>query len=128
MIECYKSKTCVNYEKECHKCMALSDLTNNYPLYETESKCDIHKIIDDAMKKRDRYVHIFITGSSMSITVNPQDDDGMKWIVTGPNKPYGRTKCKCSRCGGESVTTDLYCKHCGEMRTGIIREKKNDNT
>lgn len=90
---------------------------------------DICKIIDDAMEKRDRTVHIFITDTSVSINISPNTDDGMKWIETG----IMTYTYKCSKCGLYSGHPDLYCKHCGEQRTGIIyaddytkKEKEND--
>lgn len=129
MIVCGKKDTCANFEKKCHECAALCDLTNHYPLYkektEFDNARDIYKIIDDAMEKRDRFVSILITKSSTHVNVYPNTDDGMKWIVSKPSRRYERTICKCSKCGGTSESTDLYCRHCGEMRTGII-EVNND--
>lgn len=84
------------------------NLTNN----------DIHKIIDDAMEKRDRTVSIFIMNESVSVNVKPVgEDDGMKWIEIHKDL----AAYKCSECGGHSECADLYCRHCGAQRTGIIR-------
>lgn len=84
----------------------------------TEITCeDIHKIIDDAMKNRNRCVHIMITGEYTSISVNPIDNVGMRWIMDSKLGHY-----TCSKCGGHSNCADLYCSECGEQRTGIIKE------
>lgn len=84
--------------------MSELSLTNN----------DLHKIIDDAMERGDRQVHIYIMKDNVSISVRPaSEDDGMKWRQVGGGYI-------CSDCGGASTTADLYCKHCGAQRTGII--------
>lgn len=107
----------------------MVDITNN----------DIHKIIDDAMKKRDRYVHILITDSSTSVSVSPYDDDGMKWIELSSNGGhYFCRRFRCSKCGAVENNPSVYCPNCGEQRTGIIewedctiektKETADDNT
>lgn len=71
---------------------------------------DIHKIIDDAIEKKDRSVTIFITGENMSICVNPLDEPA-RWIKTA-----GATGLisKCSNCGTRHSIESQYCPDCGE--------------
>lgn len=103
---------------DCEKCwnreisgseeqISIEKLTNS----------DIHKIIDDAMKNKDRSVHILISSTYTSISVNPSDNDGMKWKRSSDGITY-----TCSMCGGTSLDPDMYCKWCGEQRTGIVNE------
>lgn len=74
-----------------------------------ESGVDINKIIDDAMEKRDRYVHIFISGVGTSIYVRPDDNELMRWK---PN-PYDN-KPLCGNCGRASDQAYPHCPWCGE--------------
>ena len=49
--------------------------------YNVNSLVDIHKIIDDAMEKKDRYVTIFINGDrKASVYIKPLEDDDPRWI------------------------------------------------
>lgn len=79
---------------------------------------NLHKIIDDAMERGDRQVHISITKYGTSVYVSPAgENDGMKWIEQHKDIAAYR----CSDCGGFSNSADTYCKHCGAQRTGIRR-------
>ena len=103
--------------------MSELSLTNN----------DLHKIIDDAMERGDRQVHISITKYGTSVYVSPAgENDGMKWIEqkvidAGYYDPF--TFC-CSVCGYKIHNeTPHYCPDCGAERTGVIlveKEKKDD--
>lgn len=129
-VVCNRSDKCVNFNKHCDRCYALSDFTNTHPLYKEAVKndnVDIHLLIDDAMEKKDRTVSIFITKNSTTINVYPNTDDGMKWIehIRYVNKNK-KIEFECSKCGAFVVHPDLYCSHCGEMRTGIIEDKEID--
>ena len=109
---------CSAVDYDCERCwnreisgseeqISIEKLTNS----------DIHKIIDDAMKNRDRSVHILIAPTYTSISVSPSCDDGMKWKRSSDGTTY-----TCSMCGGTSPSPDMYCKCCGEQRTGIVNE------
>lgn len=83
---------------------------------------NIHKIIDDAMEKRDRTVSIFISAENNAVSVNvyPVDHDKCQWIETDDGMI-------CSNCGNRESTWDhpTYCSKCGELMHGI-RKKKHD--
>lgn len=103
--------------------MSELSLTNN----------DIHKIIDDAMERGDRSVHVLIHSAGMSINVSPSSqNDGMKWIEEQVIDPgyYDPHTFHCSECGYVIHNmTPHYCPDCGAERTGIIfveKEKEND--
>lgn len=79
------------------------------------SNNDIHKIIDDAMEKRDRTVHILIHSVGISINVSPSNEnDGMKW------RQIEGGGYVCTDCGGVSLHGTMYCPNCGAQRTGYI--------
>lgn len=83
---------------------------------------DIHKIIDDAMEKRDRTVSIYIGEAGVSVTVSPADQDKVHWI-NDPDKIYDY----CSNCGFKSMTRNnaTYCGGCGELMHGVRKEDKS---
>lgn len=86
-------------DSECKKCKD-----------ESEDKVDIHKIIDDAIAKKDRSVSIFITESGVSTHIEPLSEPA-KW-----EHDYScsfRT-FKCPECGYVSVNQSAYCPECGE--------------
>lgn len=75
----------------------------------TDKTVDIHKIIDDAMEKKDRTVNIYISEHGTSIYVAPHKDGRPEWIVKKDLNGY-----YCPECDGWSRTTVQYCPHCGE--------------
>ena len=75
---------------------------------ESTTKVDIHKIIDDAMEKKDRSVSIFIHGDSTSVSVYPYSEENKRWIPDGSG-------LKCPVCGVYSRHGGLYCSTCGEQ-------------
>lgn len=79
---------------------------------------DIHKIIDDAMAKRDRTVSIYIGESGVSVSVYPVDYDKVKWIET-------ERGMICSNYGNCESAWDCptYCSRCGELMHGVRREE-----
>ena len=89
------------------------------------SKADmIHKIIDDAMDKKDRYVTVFITGDCMSVNVYPYEAGLQEWIER--TEPYGdnfaRTRYTCPNCGIDSTYPGIYCTYCGEQLKRKVSE------
>lgn len=90
--------------------MSELSLTNN----------DIHKIIDDAMEKRDRKVHIMIYNTSVSVSISPSDGgEGMRWIEENGG-------FRCSDCGNISGFPQTYCPDCGAQRTMIVHKRKGE--
>lgn len=92
---------------------------------------DLHKIIDDAMERGDRQVHIYIMKDNVSISVRPaSEDDGMKWIEEKVIDPgyYDPFTFRCSVCGYKIHNeTPHYCPDCGAERTGVILVEKEKN-
>lgn len=77
-----------------------------------ESPIDIHKLIDDALEKKDRYVNIFITNVATSVYVYPCDDANPRWIAV-------RGGFECSECRQLSLKTSPCCPICGERLAGV---------
>lgn len=97
-----------------------------------DTNFDIHKIIDDAMEKKDRYVTVYIGKHGTSVNVYPVDESKTMWIdftlepiVEGKMHTF-HVNYKCSNCGRHSTTPSLYCPHCGEQMLGVRKEKQND--
>lgn len=82
-----------------------------------ESPIDIHKLIDDAMEKKDRCLNIFITNVATSVYVYPCDDTEPKW--TEVTAGY-----VCSECGQFSGWDYPYCPTCGEKMHGVKEKEK----
>ena len=74
---------------------------------------DINKIVDDAMEKKDRQVHIFIVSDTVSVNVTPLADSDPRWILRKKPGMYLRTY-ECSECHAEVEHTSPYCPSCGE--------------
>lgn len=81
---------------------------------------NIHKIIDDAMEKRDRTVSIYIGESGVSVNVYPVDQDKCQWIY---HEDCDRYNFECSNCGMDSEFQTTYCHSCGELMHGVRKEK-----
>lgn len=93
-----------------------------HTVYERDSNpVDIHKIIDDAMEKRDRTVSIYIGEAGVSVNVYPADQDKVQWIET----KHGMI---CSNCGNRESSWDCptYCSRCGELMHGVRKEKHDE--
>lgn len=89
---------------------------------------DIHKIIDDAMDKRDRTVSIYIGEAGVSVSVYPVDQDRVHWIY---HEDYDRYNFECSNCGMDSEFQTTYCHSCGELMhgvRGVSDEQSSKNT
>lgn len=95
----------------------FQDQFGEKPLMESSKPAtdvDIHKIIDDAMEKKDRSVTIFIGKEGTTVSVYPYEDTPREWIpsridVTGVCNGY-----YCPECGALSFSASTYCHMCGE--------------
>lgn len=93
---------------------------------------DIHKIIDDAMEKKDRCVSIFISHIGTMVDVQPIDTHKPHWIprcapTDNPNLRGLRIGYACSECGHEISyhrTPEPYCGCCGE-KLALLSEDEN---
>ena len=93
---------------------AGAELLKRTVVYERDSNpVDIHKIIDDAMEKRDRTVSIYIGEAGVSVNVYPVDHDKVCWIRDR------NFKLKCSNCGHVTTNPNTYCGFCGELMHGV---------
>ena len=79
---------------------------------------DIHKIIDDAMEKKDRAVHIFITDNTTSVDVIPYEGGMSRWIF---DRDYGTYEC--SECHNTNAYPAPYCPECGEKLAAAKEDK-----
>lgn len=76
---------------------------------------DIHKIIDEAMEKKDRTVSIFIGEAGMSVNVSPRTDEEPRWIPVTYIDSDRIRGYQCSACGYEDeYDHHPYCAMCGE--------------
>lgn len=78
---------------------------------------DIHKIIDDAMEKKDRTVNIYIGESGTSIYVSPRDDEPLAWVPNPKGIGY-----LCPTCGYWDIDQRPYCSTCGEKLKRLSEE------
>lgn len=79
---------------------------------------DIQKIIDDAMEKGDRSVHISVVGDKVDVSVQPyKEDEWGEWIEVKSDRddlPLTFTVgYRCSKCGHHHPHMSLYCSICG---------------
>lgn len=82
---------------------------------------DIHRIIDEAIEKKDRSVSIFIGKDCTSINVYPYEDKLEEWI------PIENEILECPQCGSVSKWITPYCSTCGtHLRAPSRKEKEND--
>ena len=96
------------------------------------SDFNIHDIINEAMKKKDRSVSIFFGKEGTSVTIVPLEED------SGEDKKTGMWKKRidpfytdglhsktpkylyvCSYCGRYSDNGTAYCSHCGAEMRGV---------
>ena len=87
---------------------------------------DIHKLIDDAMEKKDREVSIFIMKDSTSVYVRPVGFSDPRWITIGFDKDrYFHRSFMCSECKAISEDLTPFCPHCGEkLRMPTMDDKE----
>ena len=108
---------CPTYDYPCSSCAGFDDKPKfqykRKPIDQAKDRLfksldDIQKIIDDAMEKGDRSVHISVVGDGVSLNVYPyKEDDGMGvWIPM--NSGY-----YCSKCNSAEEWCKSYCSECG---------------
>lgn len=83
-----------------------------------DKKVNIHKLIDEAMERKDKKVHIFISELGTNINIEPYEpekDPG--WIVCEEAKDECITwyKYMCPTCGHIIRNFTPYCPICGEQ-------------
>lgn len=89
----------------CDKCWNTEipeEATDTKPTTtEPTTSVDIHKIIDDAMEKKDRSVTIFIGEHGTTVNVYPYPDEKPRWVTRfvdcGTNRRHSGYRC--SECG-----------------------------
>lgn len=86
-------------------------------------KIDIHKLIDEAMAKKDRSVSLYISEHGVSVTVTPLDEPA-HWIER-ETCDFGRFPYECSNCHHFSSHMSPYCPICGEQMHGKKEAKKD---
>ena len=82
------------------------------------TEIDIHKLIDEAIEKKDRYVSIYIGEFATTISVHPVGEKAM-WLRDNNGHIY------CSACGNRSRDRGAYCSFCGE-EVLRVRSKKEE--
>lgn len=92
---------------------------------------DIQKIIDDAMEKGDRSVHISVVGDKVDVSVQPyKEDEWGEWIEVKSdhdNLPLTFTVgYRCSKCGHHHPHMSLYCSICGSRMKAPEPEGEKD--
>ena len=81
---------------------------------------DIHKIIDDAMEKKDRTINVYIGQYGTSIYIHPYAENKTVWkAAPGAKHPY------CSSCGKQAESAYPYCPWCGESVAISDEDAKN---
>lgn len=89
-------------------------------------KVDINKIIDDAMEKKDRMVHIFMMGATVSVDVQPLEKYDPRWIMRerpGSSKySIALREFECSECHTWHDKATPYCPDCGEKLRMPVKE------
>jgi uncharacterized Fe-S center protein len=83
---------------------------------------EIHELIGEAMRKKDRIVLVNITKYGTSVTIQPMSEDA-KWVEHDDGKPYMR-HFQCSDCGQFVTHCSTYCPYCGTQMTGVKKAKK----
>ena len=94
---------------------------------EIKPQIDISALVDEAMEKKDRTVHIFIMGDNISVDVRPLEESDPRWIVHEENRTRHvvRYQFECSECRTYSQDPTPYCPFCGEkLRMPVIEDKR----
>lgn len=113
-------------DKQCTKCWDR-EIPGTEPA-KPSNQLDIHKLIDDAMEKKDREVSIFIMKDSTSVYVRPIKASDPRWIVMGQDTDrYFHNLFMCSECKAISDDPTPYCPHCGEKLQMPVGDPINDS-
>lgn len=96
---------------------------------EKSDSIDIHKLIDDAMAKKDRVVMVYITDKSTSVKVMPLDSDEDKWRdLSVKSEHYEMRLYACPECNRTSRQATPYCPECGTQLKGVKEKDPTDET
>lgn len=95
-----------------------------FKLNKCEGLVDVHKIIDDAMINKDRYVTIFISSIGTTINVHPNEDDKPAWKLN-VNPSTHKHEFFCSNCNRPSEQAYPHCPWCGEELGYSIEDVTN---
>lgn len=113
-------------DEKCTKCWDREIHGTEPTKPKPSNQLDIHKLIDEAMDKKDREVSIFIMKDNMSVYVRPVASNDPRWIVH--EKCSGRKitwEYECSECHAYSDKLMCYCGYCGEkLRMPVIEDKR----
>ena len=134
-----------HFEEPCNKCNDTvqrpyfepkDELKETVPIDQTKERLfksldDIQKIIDDAMEKGDRSVHISVVGDKVDVSVQPyKEDEWGEWIEVKSdydNLPLTFTVgYRCSKCGHHHPHMALYCSICGSRMKAPEPEGEKD--
>jgi uncharacterized paraquat-inducible protein A len=95
------------------------------------NQIDINKIIDDAMEKKDRMVHIFMMGDTLSVDVQPLEANDPRWIIRDTyrgNSRFPKREFECSECHTWHDKATPYCPDCGEkLRMPVEEDFKKES-
>ena len=94
------------------------------------SNINIHEIIDEATKKKDRFVTLYFGDEGISVSIYPLDNEPKRiktksgtWKKqTDPHdcgKALQHYLYVCSQCGKASTMHYDYCPHCTTKMEGI---------
>lgn len=127
-----KYKQCIEDEYETPNCTLCWDqevgdveATETSALYADNLQVNIHKIIDDAMEKKDRCVSVYISESGVSVTVTSLEEP-THWerIVLSDDSLFGRVRYRCSNCKITGNYASHFCPACGEEMHGVKEVKE----
>ena len=81
---------------------------------------DIHKLIYEAMEKKDRYVSLYISDYGMTVNIYPIEENKAHWIdiATDDSNTYDDDTYVCSNCREVADEATHYCPYCGEQMHG----------
>ena len=81
----------------------------------SKESIDIHKLIDEAMEKKDRSVHIFIGAFGTNVQIEPFEvKEEPRWLEKRNDSGFSSRRYICSECGALTDFTSPYCPLCGE--------------
>ena len=111
------------------------DVVNHHVVFERDDpkKVDIHRIIDEAMEKKDREVVVYINDIGTTVKVLPLSDAPM-WIEEVTKYPSNNPQLadivsigyRCSECTRLEKFPGIYCPNCGEKMKGVKKLEVKD--
>lgn len=81
---------------------------------------NIHELIDEAIKKKDRSISILVTDAGTSVSIYPYNDRLEEWI------PIDNETLECPQCGSVSKWITPYCSTCGTNLRAPFRKEKTE--